>query len=237
MAAISGTTARRVARKLRTGQALGLANRLTALGRFYGDTDKLEHGYFPFYERHFRHLRLDKQVVYEIGVGGFESESPSGSLRIWRDYFLRSTLVGIDIVPKVIAWGDRVRFEQADQSSPADLARIVENNGAPMVVIDDGSHVGEHIWASFQFLWPLMASGAVYVIEDLSTSYYPDFGGGEPTPDGSALGLLRELLDSVQAQDVTFSDLMPDLGTRSAPRFEDVQEVAVYPGIAFIVKA
>jgi hypothetical protein len=181
-------------------------------------------------------LRLHRQTVYEIGVGGYDSQYPGGSLRIWRDYFLRSTIVGLDIVVKKIRWGDRVKFEQVDQSSAEDLARVVGTHGAPAVVIDDGSHVGEHIWASFEYLWPLLPSGGVYAIEDLSTAYYPSHGGSDPVPSGSSVALLQELTDAVQALDPTFA-LKPEWGFRSAPRFADVASLAVYPGIAFIEKA
>lgn len=227
---------RRVARKSRTGTVLGAANRLTLLGRLYGDTDKLAHGYFPFYERHLGRLRLRKQTVYEIGVGGWGSPSPSGSLRVWRDYFVRSTVVGLDIEPKTFHFGDRVKFEQVDQSKVEDLARVVTTHGAPAVVIDDGSHVAAHIWASFEYLWPLLPSGGVYAIEDLTTAYFPSHGGGDPTPPTSAVGLLRELVDAVQALDPGFA-MYPGMGSRTTtPRFADVRSVSVYPGIAFVEK-
>lgn len=228
-------TARRLARKARAGSVLATMNRLDSLGRLYGGTDKLEHGYFRYYERHLAHLRLRRQTVYEIGVGGYDEPSKGGSLRVWRDYFVRSTIVGIDIEPKVITWGRRVKFEQADQSSHHDLERVVKRHGPPAVVIDDGSHVGKHIWASFEFLWPLLPSGGVYAVEDLSTSYYPSFGGGDPAPHDSGIALLQTLADCVQANDPTFG-MHPEWGSRSAPRFPDVAAVAIYPGIGFVEK-
>jgi cephalosporin hydroxylase len=45
------------------------------------------------------------------------------------------------------------------------------------IVIDDGSHVFEHQIASFEALFPLASSTAVYIVEDVHTSYLPDFGG------------------------------------------------------------
>ena len=46
------------------------------------------------------------------------------------------------------------------------------------VVIDDGSHVMEHLHASFRTLFPLLSDGGVYLVEDLHTAYWPQYGGG-----------------------------------------------------------
>ena len=129
-----------------------------------------------------------------------------------------------------------MKFEQADQSRPEALQRIVEKQGRPDIVIDDGSHVGEHIHASFAYFWPLLPSGGLYVVEDLSTSYYPSFGGADPSPDTSGVGLARQLADDLQARDVTFV-LHPEWGSRVAPRYSNVAAVHVYPGIFFVEKA
>ncbi|EAP99615.1 O-methyltransferase I [Janibacter sp. HTCC2649] len=214
---------------------LGAGNALNLLVRLYGDTDKLSHGYLPHYETHVGPRRFDSMLVFEIGVGGYESLTPGGSLAVWRDYFFRSRIVGLDIEDKLVRLGSRVAFERADQNSHEDLRAVVARHGVPDIVIDDGSHVGAHIRATFEFLWPQMRAGSIYVIEDLSTSYYPSYDGGDPPPPSSAIALLQSMVDSVQAQDNTF-DRYPEWGTRSAPAHADLQALHVYPGIAFIVK-
>ncbi|WP_188450348.1 hypothetical protein [Knoellia flava] len=175
-------------------------------------------------------------MVFEIGVGGYSSLTPGGSLAVWRDYFLRSRIVGLDIEDKTVRLGGRVAFERVDQSNPEQLAEVVTTHGVPDIVIDDGSHVGSHIRASFDYLWPLMHSRGIYVIEDLSTSYYPTYEGADPPPASSAMGLLTGLMDSVQALDTTF-ERYPQWGRRSAPQYPDVWSLHVHPGIAFVVKA
>ena len=148
---------------------------------------------------------------------------------------MRSTIVGLDIEQKAVKLGSRVHFVRADQSEPGELEAAVRMHGVPDVVIDDGSHVGDHIWATFEHLWPMLSPGGVYVIEDLSTSYYPRFGGGNPPPPSSAVALVAHLVDSVQAQDSTFAR-KPEWGSRLAPRFPAVQAVHTHPGIVFIEK-
>jgi hypothetical protein len=208
---------------------MGVAGDLVHLAALYGYTDKRQHGYLPYYERHLGPRRLRTEVAYEIGVGR------GGSLRMWRDYLVRSSIVGIDIEPKDVDLGPRVTFEQADQSSRTDLQRVVDRHGPPTVVIDDGSHVGSHIHASFDFLWPLLPAGGLYVVEDLSSSYGVKWEGGHPAPPTSGVGLVLTLVDATQALDSTFRR-HPDWATAPTPRHQGVAAVHTYPGIAFIEK-
>ena len=64
-----------------------------------------------------------------------------------------------------------------DQTDPEILHRIIEEQGAPLVVIDDGSHIPAHVRESFRILFPLLPDGAIYCIEDIQTSYWPAWGG------------------------------------------------------------
>jgi hypothetical protein len=225
-------------RQTRFGVLLGIINQPHLLALAYGSSDKATHRYMQYYSRHIGHLRFRPNIVLEIGVGGvdFEQPAPGGSLRIWRDYLVRSDIIGIDIHQKDVDMGRRVHFHQADQSSPEDLQKVISNLGVPNLVIDDGSHLGEDQIAAFRFLFPLMAHNSIYVIEDLSTSYYLEYRGGIPAPDCSGVGLLRHLIDSVQARDPYFK-LRPELGPAPPAGFIGIGAVHVYPGIAFVEKA
>jgi len=119
--------------------------------RLYGNTDKAVRGYPRYYVHHFRGFRWRRNRVLEIGVGGYASAAPSGSLRIWRDYLPRSTIVGIDIHDKDVRLGKRVHFCRGDQTSREVFDRALEAlGGAPDIVIDDGSHLDAHAIASFR---------------------------------------------------------------------------------------
>ena len=158
----------RVARRTRVGTLFSITNRPDLIAHAYGDTDKGEHGYFTYYRRHFGPIRFRRAMIIEIGVGGYRSQAAGGSLAIWRDDFPRSSIVGLDLYDKVIHWGPRVAFRRADQNSPDDLERVLEEFGSPDIVIDDGSHVGEHIHTSFRTLWPKLRPGGIYVVEDVA---------------------------------------------------------------------
>lgn len=230
-------TALVAAAKKARGWALAGANAPDILSHRYKGTDKIDHGYLPYYRSQLGGLRLRRMTVFEIGVGGDERSEAGGSLQLWRDYFARSMIIGIDIHPKVISFGPHVKFEQADQNSAADLSRVVEKHGRPTIVIDDGSHIGEHILASFTYLWPQVAPGGVYVIEDLATSYDPEYGGSVPAPPRSAIGLLQMLASDTRVADPVHTHAYLVHSPVPDAKFTDVAEVHVFPGIGFVHKA
>jgi Methyltransferase domain len=213
-------------------QPLSWVGALDLLAQAHG-TDKSSryHAYTRWYRRHLSDLRGEPVTLIEIGVGGDEDPSRGGrSLRMWRDYLRRAKVFGIDVHEKrLIGLGSRVEVLRADQSSPDDLAAVLEHTGAPDVVIDDGSHVGEHIWCSFEALFPALRPGGWYVLEDLHTSFLEGFGSAERRPIGVAL----DGAVAVQDLDPTLVKLRRSSGTTVM----GPSEVHVYPGIAFIRKA
>eukprot|EP00607_Mallomonas_marina_P008894 CAMPEP_0182422492 /NCGR_PEP_ID=MMETSP1167-20130531/8221_1 /TAXON_ID=2988 /ORGANISM="Mallomonas Sp, Strain CCMP3275" /LENGTH=146 /DNA_ID=CAMNT_0024600621 /DNA_START=462 /DNA_END=899 /DNA_ORIENTATION=- len=63
---------------------------------------------------------------------------------------------------------DGVNMLIGDQSNPSDLNRwISESGGNFSVIVDDGGHRTVHIINSFNTLWPNLAPGGLYFIEDL----------------------------------------------------------------------
>jgi len=224
---------RRSARTLRVGGIVPLPLAM----RLYGGTDKLQHGYAVHYQRHLKRRRWQRLAVIEIGVGGYSKAEPSGSLAIWRDFFPRSTILGVDIHPKIVTLGPRVLFAQADQASEVDWARALGLlTRPPDLIIDDGSHRGPDTWAAFRSLYPRLRPGGLYVIEDLHTSYWEQCAGAVPAPHESAVGLTKQLVDEVQALDETYIR-RPQWGPPPEVEGLPTEAVHVYPGIVFIEKA
>jgi hypothetical protein len=178
---------------------------LDALAAYYG-TDKgsqgpLAHNYTPPYQRHFGPRRKTIQSVLEIGVGGTSPwggyETPEGgqSLRMWRRYFPNASIVGVDVYHKEIP-GSRIHFEQGNATDPEFIERLIQTYGPFDVVIDDGSHIGHEIIASFELLFEAVKAGGFYVIEDLGMAYDPNCGGGPPGTPGTGADLIKRLVDS-----------------------------------------
>lgn len=189
---------------------------LTELAQEFG-TDKWGiHRYTPHYQRHLEHLRRREFVLLEIGIGGYTRKRRSGaSLRMWRWFFPRARIVGLDIEDKSYVDRGPIRTVQGDQTDRAVLERIVAEEGAPMVVIDDGSHVPEHVRTTFAILFPLLPDGAIYCIEDIQTSYWPAWGGAEdPRARGTSMDLVKDLVDGLNHEEFLVEGYAPSYTDR-----------------------
>ncbi|MGI9169120.1 MAG: class I SAM-dependent methyltransferase [Caulobacteraceae bacterium] len=168
---------------------------------------KWEH-YFPIYERHFEPWRGRSLTFLEIGV------AKGGSLDMWRRGFgPLARIVGIDIDPTSRRHeGPGIFVRVGDQSDPGFLRSIVEEFGAPDIVLDDGSHQMADVRASFEFLYPRLPKNGVYLIEDLHTAYWKEYGGGVDEP-ASFVNFAKSMIDKLNA-DHARGAVEPDAFTR-----------------------
>lgn len=112
--------------------------------------------------------------VLEIGV------LFGGSVRLWRDYFPDCKIVGIDIDPerKQCELPEQgIHVEIGSQGDMEFLKIIVEKYGPFKFILDDGSHVLNHMMTSFNVLWTSVVSGGIYAMEDMRISYHGVDGG------------------------------------------------------------
>nr|BAM98963.1 putative sugar O-methyltransferase [Streptosporangium amethystogenes] len=214
---------------------------LTELAGRYGSDKWGIHRYTQHYQHHFEPLRDRPLTVLEIGVGGL-SVSANGygdptkggeSLRMWKHYFPRALVYGIDIVDKRALSEQRITILHADQSNPAELDEVVKETGPLDIVIDDGSHRSEHVITSFRTLFPRVRDGGLYVIEDLQTSYWPRFGGNSDVFDGpsTSVGFLKALVDGLHYEEIL------DSSDRVLGDFDRaIKGLHFYHNIAFVEK-
>lgn len=150
--------------------------------------------YLPIYERYFSPYRDRRILFLEIGTG------QGGSSQMWKHYFgPAAQIVTIDVREECLQFADeQVAVRIGDQSDPAFLASLVEEFGAPDIVLDDGSHQNDHVNASFQFLFPRMPREALYFVEDTHTAYWPGWGGGLGKP-GTIIERAKLLVDELHA--------------------------------------
>jgi hypothetical protein len=140
------------------------------------DDGILDHAAFPqkmphvlaFYRRLLAGLDREPASILEIGVKG------GGSTAVWKRLFPGASVVGIDI--KLRRWltrqpsEDGVLYLQGDQTDAASLEDIATRHGPFDLVIDDGSHVTDHVAGTLRLLLPHVRSGGIYVIEDTHSS-------------------------------------------------------------------
>lgn len=134
------------------------------------------HNYTPLYEQYFHSLRHKPIKLLEIG---FEFGL---SAHMWDEYFTKGSLHFIDYHGPFFQYkkglSDRCNFYVADQSNVSDLQQFINQAGGNFdIIIDDGSHVSAHQIISFEFLFPYVKSGGIYIIEDLHAAYWQEYGG------------------------------------------------------------
>lgn len=138
------------------------------------DTDKAQHKhYLRNYEEYFSPLVEREIRLLELGI------YHGGSLLLWRDYFEKGLIVGLDINPvQIDDASGRIRVYQGKQNDTTLLDRIARETASEGfdVIIDDCSHIGELTRISFWHLFDNhLKSGGMYVIEDWGTGYWDDW--------------------------------------------------------------
>lgn len=123
-----------------------------------------------------------------------------GSVRMWRDFFgpgARTTFVDIDPACKALQLpGTEVHI--GDQTDRAFLQRLSAARGPFDLIVDDGGHQMHQQITSFEVLWPQLADGGLYIVEDTHTSYWPGFGGGLKAP-GSFVEFAKDMVDRLHS--------------------------------------
>lgn len=190
-------------------------------------TDKGK-GMLAFYEKFFKPL-MDKEIILlELGV------KEGGSLYLWRDYFEKGTIVGVDIVPiEINDPTGRIRFYQGLQED----IRFLEKLGsaeAPEgfdIIIDDASHYAELTRIGFWYLFDnFLRPGGIFSVEDWGSGYWdiwPDgklyrkYFGHRVHHTHGMVGFAKELVDECGIEDLTRSDF--GLPPTRASKFEYIQ--------------
>lgn len=147
--------------------------------RYNTDKSSIHHDYLRKYEKYLPFQRDDALKILEIGVLG------GSSVRMWCDYFYNSQIIGIDINSSCKKHEDtRISIEIGSQVDPEFLKMCAEKHGPFDLIIDDGSHMNDHVIFSFEHLFGHLKSGGIYIVEDSVTSYWDEYGGsydGEDT--------------------------------------------------------
>lgn len=147
--------------------------------KYKSDKGSWHHNYTPTYEKYLNPIRNSVKTVLELGVGGYEFPDKGGeSLRMWKDYFPKAKIHGVDLYDKSQIEEDRIKTYIIPQDNGTRLHKLIEVIGEPDIIIDDASHINALTIASFKLLFPKLKSGGIYFIEDIETNYWADIYGG-----------------------------------------------------------
>jgi hypothetical protein len=203
------------------------------------ETDKIQHHYLEVYDPILSHW-TDKDVkLLELGI------KKGGSLKLWRDYFPRGTIAGIDLeLPEGFIPGERIQLFQGSQGDTQFLSQVamsIAPDGFD-IIIDDASHIGELSKTTFWHLFDHhLKPGGLYSIEDWGTGYLDDFPDGrrfdpkpsilDPFPSHShgMVGFVKELVDEQCAGSIAF-------GRGEEFRLSKFESLLFTEGVVFITK-
>jgi hypothetical protein len=212
-------------------------NDLVKLAAAFGTDKEGGHHYAGHYQRHFGPLRRKNLNVLEIGIGGYTDPKAGGSsLRMWKTFFPNSRIFGIDIHDKSYHDDHRIKTFRGSQVDEDFLKKVIKEIGTIDIIIDDGSHLNEHIVQTFKILFPLLSPDGIYAVEDLQTSYWEKVvgqswdGSKDLTAPHTGMNFLKGLIDGLN-----YEEFMPD---DYAPSYFDKHIISVhfYHNLAFIYK-
>lgn len=191
------------------------------------------HFYTQHYHHHFNSLRNEKINLLEIGIGGYDDPLKGGeSLRMWQDYFPNARIYGIDIADKSSHDTERIKTFRGSQVDHQFLDRAVKEIGRVDIIIDDGSHINTHIIDTFKYLFPKLNNDGIYVVEDLQTSYWENYGGDSFCLDRSrsAVNFFKSLVDGLNHKEI--------INPRYQPTYfdENIVSMSWYHSMVFLRK-
>jgi demethylmacrocin O-methyltransferase len=197
-------------------------------------TDKLNpHNYIAAYQEHFNKYIYKKINLLEIGVGGYDNPKKGGaSLRMWKRFFSRGKIYAIDIYDKSALDEKRIKTFQGSQVDIDFLDKMIKQTGPFDIIIDDGSHISEHVIQSFIYLFPKLKDGGVYVIEDLETSYWKEFNGDSDDliMSNTSMNFIKKLTDGLNYKEFEINDYSPSYFDKN------IVSIHFYKSLVFIYK-
>lgn len=152
-----------------------------------------KHNYGAAYDTVLQPIRHGVRHLLELGVG----DETAASLNAWREYFPKAEywIVDIDVRrfddKKQFAWAARQKrrhgcYDDPDvwtaprvhplfgvDSSNRTMLRALPLPPQLEVIIDDASHALAHQLVALEALWPRLAPGGYYIVEDLTIGSLP----------------------------------------------------------------
>lgn len=119
---------------------------------------------------------------------------------MWKEYLgSQSKIIGVDIDPECKAHdSENIEVFIGSQDDPKIINKIFKKYPRIDIVLDDGSHMMNHMIASFELMYNRLCSSGVYIVEDTHTCYWDEFGGGVER-EGSFMEFVKFKMDEINA--------------------------------------
>ena len=207
---------------------------LNILGMIYGTDKVVWHAYTKHYMTHLKRFKYKRINLLEIGVGGYDDPNSGGnSLRMWKKYFPFGKIFSLDIYDKSSLQENRIKIFKGSQVDKDFLYKVTDEIGGIDIIIDDGSHINEHVIDTFKLLFPKLKDRGIYVIEDMQTSYWEDYGGDSKDLNNpkTMMNYFKSLTDSLNNQEFVISNYKQNYFDKK------IVSMHFYHNMTFIYKA
>ena len=206
---------------------------LVEIGTRFNCDKFTRHHFGAAYERHFCQLRHEPLRILEIGIGGEDFEDGGTSLKTWEEYFHQALVFGIDIYDKSFLNTARIKTIVCDQGNQEQLIQLSAEHGPFDIIIDDGSHINIKTLQSLFALFQCLKPGGLYIVEDVQTAYWPQYGGSSLMGGfkETTMTWLKTMMDCVNAAEILWPN-HPALRSGFS-----VEELHAYHNITFLKKA
>jgi len=139
-------------------------------------TDKnTTHSYLDLYEKLLQSKKDTAKHVLEIGIGDFGPKN-GGSIKLWRDYFTKATIHGLDILPidrvmDEIIGDERIKLYVDTDAYDENVFRsnFLDKNIKCDFMLDDGPHTLESMKKFIELYSQIMTDDGVLIIEDVQS--------------------------------------------------------------------
>jgi demethylmacrocin O-methyltransferase len=122
---------------------------------------------------------------------------------MWKAYFPFARIFGLDIYDKSTHQENRIKIFKGSQADNNFLKEVADYIGDIDVIVDDGSHINEHVIETFNVLFSRLKDGGIYIIEDTQTSYWESYGGDSKDLQNpkTIMNYFKSLTDSLNNQE------------------------------------
>lgn len=153
------------------------------LFNLYG-SDKERNGYVPLYQTLFRTKQEHEISLLEVGIGtmiegahssmvgyALPNYKPGGSLRAWRDYFPKGSIVGLDVQEDTQFQEERITTHLCNSTDCTSVQKTLHGQMFD-IIVDDGSHAAQDQISTLHNLLPFLKHDGIYVVEDVHEGSY-----------------------------------------------------------------
>ncbi len=149
------------------------------------------HSYSPEYYNLLNENKNNYKNILEIGIGTNELMTQfcgpdykvGASLKAWSEFFPNANIFGLDIRRDVLFNDKNIYCFFTDQSNESELEKTIleikKHSGSQNLtfdlILDDGSHMYEHMVLSFKVLSKYLTINGLYIIEDIQNQFLQSF--------------------------------------------------------------